>query len=156
MENKLRTDSLNAIKIDSLIDLFGYPCEQIFGVKGNNLSFSTPVSFFHRIDSFFVFNIQYKALMKGKINPEEYSRKVDYTNSRHKIDPVFYNVYYSKLPTDYIILRNIDNNRVAIGLQTLENEEVMRRFFIIPKTNICFSLLSHLEYDYRIKRPINK
>jgi len=139
--NLLRTDSINKIKIDSLIDLFGYPCEQILGVSGNNLSCSTPVSFFHMIDSCFVFNTQYKALMEGKITPEDYSRKVDYTKSRHKIDPIFYNVYYSKLPTDSIRLKNIDNNRIAIGLQTLENEDVMRRYFYDTKNKYLFFII---------------
>jgi hypothetical protein len=123
-------DSLNRLIIDSLILLYGYPCEQNIGLARSSdfLMCWNPVSIYHYRDSVFIFKTLFNAMRQGQLSPRYYATKVDDLNFVHRKEPVYYTLFnpISILDEETII---INLRRNAIGLPTLEEEEIMRNYY---------------------------
>jgi hypothetical protein len=121
-------DSLNRLIIDSLIFLYGYPCEQNIGLATGSLLSWFPISIYHYRDSLFIFKTLFNAMLQGKLSPRDYATKVDDLSFVEKKESIYYTFYNpAAIPCEEKII--INQRRIAIGLPTLEDEEMMRNYY---------------------------
>ncbi len=125
-------DSCNQRVVDEMIQKYGFPNERI-GCP-NNYHFylwGSGLVFVHYDDTNFFRNVEYKALLEGKLSPECYADRAQRMASIFKWDKLQYTYYTSKRNYKRMTPQEkeqIDKNRYAIGLPSVEEEKKIRQY----------------------------
>jgi hypothetical protein len=114
-------DSSNRVIIDRLIAKYDYPNERNGCI--NNYLFNTGmVVIYHYDDTNFLYNVEYKALIEGKMSPSYYARKAHRAGLGLNIPELRY--VYRKEMTEKEKTQ-IDKNRYGVGLPSIQEAKLI-------------------------------
>ena len=115
-------DSCNQIVLDEMIEKYDFPNEQ-HGLWNNPLFIrgGGGIVFVHYDDTNFLRNIEYKALLEGKLSPDYYADRINRIAIIFNWDKTNYTYYYTKKMT-LQEKEQVNRNRHAIGLLSVEEE----------------------------------
>jgi hypothetical protein len=116
-------DSCNRLVLDEMIEKYDFPNERN-GCPNDYLFLRGGVLLIHYRDTNFLRNIEYKALVEGKVAPERYATKAKQTADIYNWNIIDYTYYYRKKMTPEEKAQ-VDKNRYAIGLRSVEEEKIM-------------------------------
>lgn len=123
IRNMIIVDSCNNIIIDSLINLYGYPNRENVGIH-YQIKHPDFICLWHRVDSLFV-DIVYNAMLNGDVLPESYAEKKEYATRRFLYGTMY--TYKKKITQQE--REFINKNRLQIGMKTIEEDEIVRKYF---------------------------
>ncbi len=116
-------DSIQRV-VDAVIQKYGFPNERI-GCPNTYISYYGGWVLFHYDDIDFFRNVEYKALLEGKLSPDSYALKADDRISGiYKWDKQKYT--YSKKMT-LQEKAQVNKNRYEIGLPSVEEAAIIRQ-----------------------------
>lgn len=123
-------DSSNQRVVDEMIQKYGFPNERIGCL--NNYSFyrgGGGMVLVHYDDTNFFRNVEYKALLEGKLSPECYARRANRMATIFNWNKLQYTYYYSNRRFKRMTLQEkaqVNKNRYEIGLPSVEEEIVIQ------------------------------
>jgi hypothetical protein len=121
----LEIEYANRRTIDELIAKYDYPNERN-GLSNQSCIWGPIVVIFHYDDTLFFQNIEYKALIEGKLTPYCYARKALRVAVVNNIPfPRYRYEYSSKMTIEE--KAQIDKNRHEIGLPSIEDEKLINQ-----------------------------
>jgi hypothetical protein len=125
------TDSCNQRVVDDMIQKYGFPNERI-GCPNDYLFYQGGggVVLIHYDNIDFFRNVEYKALLEGKLAPECYARRAARMATIFEWDKLQYTYSYSKRRGKKMTLQEkeqVDKNRYEIGLPSVEDERIINR-----------------------------
>ncbi len=124
------TDSCNQRVVDEMIKKYGFPNERT-GLP-NDYTFirgGSGIVLVHYDDSNFFRNVEYKALIDGKLSPDCYASRAMRMASFFK-DKWRYTYYYSKRKGKRMTPQEkaqVDKNRYEIGMLSVADEEMIKQ-----------------------------
>jgi len=122
-------DSCNRLVLDEMIEKYDFPNER-------NGSFNNPqfiyggVVFIHYDDTNFLRNVEYKALIAGKLSPDYYAKRANrlacaFNWNRNENRFCYYNRFNKKMTSEE--KEQVDKNRYEIGLPSVEEENIIKQ-----------------------------
>jgi hypothetical protein len=117
-------DSCNQLLIYEYIQKYDYPNERngcyncIYLSRGG-------VVMIHYDDTNFLFNVEYKALLEGKLSPECYAQRANRINFIFNLSDSDYRYGYHKKMKTAQEKEIVDKNRYDIGLPSVEEEKTI-------------------------------
>jgi hypothetical protein len=116
-------DSCNRLVIDKMIEKYDFPNERN-GCFNDYIFLKSGVVLTHYRDTNFLHNIEYKALIEGKLSPDCYARKAGQTTCGLKLPSWDYTYCYRKEMTTEE-KEQVNKNRYEIGLPSVEEENLI-------------------------------
>ena len=125
-------DSCNQLVLDEMIEKYDYPNERNGMI--NNPHFiigGGGAVLIHYSDTIFLRNVEYKALIEGKLSPDYYAMKArQLAYYKYKNLPILdYTYHYTKKMTPQE-KEQVNKNRHEIGLPSVEEGEIIRQCVI--------------------------
>ena len=113
-------DSCNQIVLDEMIEKYDFPSEQYY-LRNSPLHINGGVVLIHYDDTNFLRNVEYKALLEGKLSPDYYAMRASRIALLFNWDKTDYTYHYTKKMT-LQEKEQVNRNRHAIGLLSVEEE----------------------------------
>ncbi|MDR0602938.1 MAG: hypothetical protein LBG80_01375 [Bacteroidales bacterium] len=121
----LSVDSFSRTVIDELVAKYDYPNERN-GCNNNSCLQMNMVVIYHYDDTNFLRNVEYKALIEGKLSPHCYARKARRVAVVFNM-PVPHYTYFKTMTPDEIA--QVDKYRYEIGLPSVEEEKIINQCY---------------------------
>ncbi len=119
----------NQCVVDEVIQKYGFPNERT-GCPNNYLSYYGGYILQHYDDTNFFRNVEYKALLEGKLSPNSYADKAERMASIYKWDKQQHTYSYSKRKgkkMSPLEKEQVDKNRYEIGMLSVADEEMIKQ-----------------------------
>ena len=113
-------DSCNQVVLDEMIEKYDFPNER-HGLWNNLRFIKGGIVFVHYDDTNFLRNIEYKALLEGKLSPDYYADRANRIALLFNLNRIDYRYSYIKKMT-LQEKEQVNRNRQAIGLLSVEEE----------------------------------
>jgi hypothetical protein len=121
-------DSCNQLLIDEYIQKADFPNERNGCGNCVYLFLNGGCVMTHYDDTNFLFNVEYKALLEGKLSPECYARRASRVNFIFNLSDSDYRYGYHKKMKTTQEKEKVDKNRYDIGLPSVEEEKTINRW----------------------------
>ncbi len=122
-------DSCNRLVLDEMIQKYGFPNERTgFPNDYHFIHGGSGIVLVHYDDTNFFRNIEYKALLEGKLSPSCYASRVERIASIYKWDKLQHTYSYSKRKGKKMSPQEkeqVDKNRYEIGMLSVAEEKMI-------------------------------